>query len=46
ETQWGLENIGQGIGAITHEVFRITVYGTGGSNNAHVMIQSTYGKQF
>jgi type IV pilus assembly protein PilX len=46
EDRLNLENIGQDIGTSTSQIFRITVYGTGGSNDAHVMIQSTYGKQF
>ena len=40
-----LENIGQSTGAGAAQIFRITVYGTGGSDTAHVMIQSTYGKR-
>ena len=40
-----LDNYGQGVGAGETEMFRITVRGTGGSDNAVVYIQSTYGKQ-
>jgi type IV pilus assembly protein PilX len=46
EDRLSLENIGQGIRTNSSHIFRITVYGTGGSDDAHVMIQSTYGKQF
>lgn len=41
-----LDNIGQSTGFGRSQVFRITVYGTGGTDNAHVVIQSTYGKRF
>ncbi|MEN8131097.1 MAG: PilX N-terminal domain-containing pilus assembly protein [Pseudomonadota bacterium] len=40
-----LDNYGQGTGAGETEMFRITVRGTGGSENAVVYIQNTYGKQ-
>jgi type IV pilus assembly protein PilX len=46
EDRLSIENIGQDVSASTSRIFRITVYGTGGSDDAHVMIQSTYGKQF
>ena len=41
-----LDNIGQDSGSGRAQIFRITVYGTGGTSTAHVMIQSTYGKNF
>ena len=41
-----LDNIGQDSGSGRTQIFRITVFGTGGSSTAHVMIQSTYGKRF
>lgn len=41
-----LDNIGQSTGAGMAQIFRVTVYGTGGTDTAHVMIQSTYGKRF
>ena len=41
-----LDNIGQSTGFGRSQVFRITVYGTGGTDNSHVVIQSTYGKKF
>jgi type IV pilus assembly protein PilX len=41
-----LDNIGQDTGSGQSHVFRITVFGTGGTDSARVMIQSTYGKRF
>ena len=41
-----LNNIGQDTGSGRAQVFRVTVFGTGGTDTAHVMIQSTYGKVF
>ena len=41
-----LDNIGQDSGSGRAQIFRITVFGTGGTSTAHVMIQSTYGKRF
>ncbi|XOV90347.1 MAG: PilX N-terminal domain-containing pilus assembly protein [Pseudomonadota bacterium] len=41
-----LDNIGQDTGTGRTQIFRITSLGTGGSNTAHVMIQTTYGKRF
>lgn len=46
EDTLNLDNIGQGTGSGLSEVFRVTVYGTGGTADAHVMVQSTYGKRF
>ena len=40
-----LDNIGQDTGSGRAEIFRVTVYGTGGTDTAHVMIQSTYGRR-
>lgn len=40
-----LSNYGQGTGAGSMELFKITVRATGGSNNAVVMLQTTYGRQ-
>ncbi len=45
EDRLNLDNIGQDIGTGKSQIFRVTVYGTGGSPDAHVMIQSTYGKR-
>ena len=39
-----IDNIGQDTGGGLANVFRVTVYGTGGSSTSHVLIQSTYGK--
>jgi len=42
-----LNNIGQDTGSgRPSRVFRVTVFGTGGTDTAHVMLQSTYGKRF
>jgi len=41
-----LNNIGQDTGSGRTQIFRVTVYATGGSDTAHVMIQSTYGRRF
>ena len=40
-----LDNYGAGVGAGQTELFRITVRGTGTSDNAVVILQSTYGKR-
>lgn len=40
-----LNNIGQDTGSGRTHIYRITAYGTGGTSNAHVMIQSTFGKR-
>ncbi|MBV1879782.1 MAG: hypothetical protein KUG79_19220 [Pseudomonadales bacterium] len=39
-------NIGQSTGSARTQIFRVTVYGTGGSDTAHLLIQGTYGKVF
>lgn len=44
--QYNLDNYGQGTGAGEIHMFRITVRGTGGSDNAVAILQSTYGKVF
>ena len=41
-----LDNIGQDTGSGRTQIFRVTTYGTGGTDSAHVMIQSTYGQRF
>ena len=46
EDRLNLDNIGQDTGSGRAQIFRVTVYGTGGTDTAHVMIQSTYGKRF
>lgn len=46
EDRLNLDNVGQDTGSGRAQIFRITVYGTGGTETAHVMIQSTYGKRF
>jgi len=46
EDRLNLDNIGQDTGSGRTQIFRITSYGTGGTDTAHVMIQSTYGKRF
>jgi type IV pilus assembly protein PilX len=40
-----LDNIGQDTGSGRTQMFRITVHGTGGTVNAHTMLQATYGKR-
>ncbi|MBL4682768.1 MAG: hypothetical protein JKY88_18895 [Pseudomonadales bacterium] len=40
-----LNNIGQDTGSGRTHIYRITAYGTGGTNTAHVMIQSTFGRR-
>jgi len=46
EDRLNLDNIGQDIGSHRTQIFRITVFGTGGTDTAHVIIQSTYGRRF
>lgn len=46
EDRLNLDNIGQDTGSGRAQIFRITVFGTGGTDTAHVMIQSTYGRRF
>ena len=46
EDTLNLGNIGQDTGSGRTQVFRVTAYGTGGTDSAHVMIQTTYGKKF
>ena len=37
-----VSNVGASVGAPT-DIFRVTAYGTGGSDRAKVMLQATYG---
>lgn len=46
EDRLNLDNIGQDTGSGRTQIFRVTSYGTGGTDTAHVMIQSTFGKRF
>ena len=46
EDRLNLDNIGQDTGSGRTQIFRVTSYGTGGTEMAHVMIQSTFGKRF
>lgn len=46
EDTLNLNNIGQDTGSGRTQMFRVTAYGTGGTDTAHVMIQTTYGKRF
>ncbi len=41
-----LDNIGQDTGSGRTQMFRATVYATGGTANSHVTLQGTYGKRF
>lgn len=41
-----LDNVGGGSGADRTQVFRIIARGTGKTNSAEVLLQSTYGKKF
>lgn len=46
EDRLNLDNIGQDTGSGRTQIFRVTAYGTGGTDAAHVMIQTTFGKRF
>ena len=46
EDRLNLDNIGQDTGSGRTQIFRVTTYGTGGTDTAHVMIQSTFGQRF
>lgn len=46
EDRLNIDNIGQDTGSGRTQIFRVTTYGTGGTDTAHVMIQSTYGQRF
>lgn len=46
EDRLNLDNIGQDTGSGRTQIFRVTAYGTGATDSAHVMIQTTYGKRF
>jgi len=41
-----LDNIGQDTGSGRTQIFRVTSYATGGTADARVMLQATYGKRF
>ena len=41
-----LGGIGEGVPTVTTFVFRVTTYGSGGTDAARVMLQTTYGKRF
>ena len=45
EDTLNLDNIGQDSGAERTEVFRVTTRGTGGTDFARVLLQTTYGKR-
>ncbi|MBA1146521.1 hypothetical protein H0Z60_05560 [Ectothiorhodospiraceae bacterium WFHF3C12] len=45
ENKLNIGNYGEGTGAGNVDLFRITVRATGGSDNAVVILQSTYGKR-
>ena len=46
EDRLNLDNVGQDTGSGRAQIFRVTVYATGGTDSVRVMIQSTYGKRF
>ena len=46
EDRLNLTNIGEDLGAGRVQIFRVTAYGTGGTDSARAMIQSTYGRSF
>lgn len=46
EDRLNLTNIGEDLGAGRVQIFRVTAYGTGGTDTARAMIQSTYGRSF
>lgn len=46
EDRLNLDNIGQDTGSGRTQVFRVTAYGTGGTDVANVLIQTTYGRRF
>ncbi len=46
EDRLNLDNVGGGVGADRTQVFRITALGTGRTESAKVLLQSTYGKKF
>ena len=46
EDRLNLDNVGGSVGADRTQVFRITALGTGRTESAKVLLQSTYGKKF
>ncbi|HIL98502.1 MAG: PilX N-terminal domain-containing pilus assembly protein [bacterium] len=46
EDRLNLDNVGGSVGADRTQVFRITALGTGRTESAKVLLQSTYGKEF
>lgn len=46
EDTLNIDNIGGSTGSGRTQMFRVTTYGTGGTEAAHVMIQTTYGQRF
>ena len=46
EDRLNLTNIGEDLGAGRVQIFRVTAFGTGGTDTARAMIQSTYGRKF
>ncbi|MFD2231553.1 pilus assembly PilX family protein [Alkalimarinus sediminis] len=45
EDKVNLQNIGETTGSGSVNIYRITAYGVGGSANARVLLQTTYGKK-
>ena len=46
EDRLNIDNIGQNPNTCCTQMFRITARGTGGTDNAQVVLQTTYGKRF
>ena len=46
EDRLNIDNIGQNPNTCCTQMFRITARGTGGTDNAKVVLQTTYGKRF
>jgi type IV pilus assembly protein PilX len=46
EDQLNMSNYGSSISSEKTEIFRITAYGYGATNDTYVILQSTYGKKF
>lgn len=46
EDRLNMDNVGGGTGAARTQVFRVTALGTGKTESAKVLLQSTYGKKF
>lgn len=45
EDNINLQNYGEGTGAGSVDIFRITAHGTGGAESSQVLLQTTYGKK-